>query len=87
MGLCGFNRMRREQEAKRLEEAKKLEEQAKEETIKEIETIEEVKEPIEPESAEESSEEKIRQQAKALGIKSWHVKNIDKLIKEIEEVE
>jgi len=55
MGLCGFNRMRREQEAK----------------LKEI---------IEP------TADDIRQQAKALGIKSWHVKKIEKLIKEIKEV-
>lgn len=34
----------------------------------------------------EENEELIRQTAKELGIKSWHVKNIDKLKVEIEEL-
>ena len=55
MGLCGFNRMRREQETK----------------------LKEIKEP---------TEDEIRQQAKLLGIKSWHVKKIENLLKEIKEV-
>ena len=54
MGLCGFNRMRREQAVK----------------------LKEIKEP---------TEDEIRQQAKLLGIKSWHVKKIEKLLKEIKE--
>ena len=36
------------------------------------------------EDDEPDEEENIRQKAKGLGIKSWHVKNIDKLKTEIE---
>ena len=43
----------------------------------------------EPPAVEDTAEsdDDIRQKAKELGIKSWHVKKIDKLIKEIEEKE
>ena len=36
---------------------------------------------------EELTEEEIRSKAKELGIKSWHVKSIERLIQEIQEVE
>lgn len=40
----------------------------------------------EPEETSDVSEEEYRAMAKELGIKSWHIKNIDKLISEIEEL-
>lgn len=37
------------------------------------------------EDTEELNEEKIRQLAKEKGIKSWHVKSIERLLQELEE--
>jgi hypothetical protein len=50
-----------------------------------FETIEEVvEEVVVLEKVVEVDESEIRLQAKEAGIKSWHVKSIDKLIKELE---
>lgn len=43
--------------------------------------------PIIEDDAEEENEEYIRQLAKEQGIKSWHVKSIDNLKKELSEME
>lgn len=41
----------------------------------------------EKELVEVAAETEIREQAKELGIKSWHVKSIERLIKEIKDME
>lgn len=50
--------------------------------VENIKEVEKVKEEV-----EEIDENVIRQQAKKAGIKSWHVKKTEKLIKELEDIQ
>jgi len=50
--------------------------------------VEEVKEVLlEKNNESEVSEEELRNLAKEAGIKSWHVKSVERIIKELEELE